>query len=57
MLARKMKEIKKSVKRVYTRFIVLTAVIVFGAIAIAQGHKERVDASPSCAAAHVGRYR
>ncbi len=39
MLAGKMKEIKKSVRRVYMRLLVLGAVVVFGAIAIAQAQK------------------
>ena len=39
MLAGKMKEIKKSVRRVYMRLFVLAAVVVFGAIAIAQAQK------------------
>jgi uncharacterized repeat protein (TIGR01451 family) len=45
MLAGKMKEIKKTVKRIYSRFVILTAVVVFGAIAIAQGQKDAVDGS------------
>ena len=39
MLAGKMKEIKRSVRRVYMRLLVLGAVVVFGAIAIAQAQK------------------
>lgn len=35
-----MTDFKTSIKRIYTRFIVLTTVVVFGAIAIAQAKKE-----------------
>lgn len=41
-----MKELKKSLKRIYTRFVVLTALVVFGAIAIAQGNKDQGLESP-----------
>jgi hypothetical protein len=40
-----MKELKKSIKRIYSRFVVLTAVVVFGAIAMAQAQKDPSDAA------------
>ena len=40
MLAGKMKEIKKSIRRVYMRLFVLGAVVIFGAIALAQAQKD-----------------
>ena len=52
MVDGKMKEIKKSVRRVYMKLFVLAAVAVFGAIAIAQAQKginsssEQADAAP-----------
>ncbi|MDG2380815.1 MAG: hypothetical protein P8N76_04005 [Pirellulaceae bacterium] len=51
MLTGKMKEINKSVRRVYLRLFVLAAVVVFGAIAIAQAQKGKgKDSLPEPAA-------
>ncbi len=53
MLAGKINEIKKSIKRVYMRLGLLTAVVIFGAIAIAQAQKDHNVADLSDAPASI----
>ncbi len=56
MLSDKIQEIKTSMRRIYMRFMTLTAVVVFGAIAIAQAQKNEAGSPTEGAAdtmAHV----
>lgn len=56
MLSDKIQEIKTSMRRIYMRFMTLTAVVVFGAIAIAQAQRNESSSGPDTAAesmAHV----